>query len=165
MNCASAGSNERPFRAGTSLMPGQVARAPSLARRLACAAYELLILAALVLIATFPFLAFAGDSTTGVRRHLLQGYVLLVTGAYFVGFWARGGQTLAMKTWRIRVESADGGPVGVALAARRYLLAVVGAAAFGIGFIWALADREGLCQHDRLGGTRLTDLRPTGPSP
>ncbi|MBK6980464.1 MAG: RDD family protein [Betaproteobacteria bacterium] len=138
-------------------MAGLAPNAPGLARRLACAAYELLILTALVLIATFPFLALAGDSTSGLRRHLLQAYVLLVVGTYFVGFWTRGGQTLAMKTWRIRVESSDGGPVRTARAVRRYLLALAGTAALGIGFLWALLDRDGLFLHDRLGGTRLAD--------
>lgn len=140
-------------------MHEQVARAPGLARRFACAVYESLVLAALVLIATFPFLAIAGDSTGGIRRHLLQAYVLFVAGTYFVGFWTRGGQTLAMKTWRIRLESAGGGPVGLAPAARRFVLALAGAAALGLGFFWALVDREGLTLHDRLAGTRLVDLR------
>jgi uncharacterized RDD family membrane protein YckC len=134
-------------------------RAPGLARRLACAAYELLILAALVLVATFPYLAFAGDSTSGLRRHLLQVWVLLVVGAYFAGFWTRGGQTLAMKTWRIRLESADGRPVGAGRAVRRYLLAVVSLGALGAGFLWAFLDRDGQFLHDRLAGTRLVDAR------
>ncbi|MDH5265056.1 MAG: RDD family protein [Betaproteobacteria bacterium] len=140
-------------------MAGAPARAPGLARRLACAAYELLILAALVLVATFPYLAIAGDSTSGIRRHLLQGWVLLVVGAYLAGFWTRGGQTLAMKTWRIRLESADGGPVGAGRAVRRYLLALAGLAALGAGFLWALLDRDGQFLHDRLAGTRLVDTR------
>ena len=140
-------------------MSGAPSRAPGLARRLACAVYELLILAALVLVATFPFLALAGDSTSGLRRHLLQAWVLLVVGAYLVGFWTRGGQTLAMKTWRIRLESADGGPVGAGRAVRRYLLALAGAAALGVGFLWALLDRDGQFLHDRLAGTRLVDAR------
>lgn len=138
-------------------MPGSPGHAPGLARRLACAVYELLILAALLLVATFPFLALAGDATTGLRRHALQGYVLLVVGAYLVGFWTRGGQTLAMKTWRIRVESSDGGPVDFALAVRRYLFALAGTALLGIGFAWALFDRDGQFLHDRLAGTRLAD--------
>ncbi len=98
-------------------MAASAPRSPGLARRLACAAYELLVIAALVLLATFPFLAFAGDSTSGWRRHLLQAYVLAMVGAYLVGFWTHGGQTLAMKTWRIRLECADGTPVGTARAA------------------------------------------------
>ncbi len=141
-------------------MPETPLQAPSAARRLACALYEALILAALVLVATFPFLALAGDSTTGFRRHLLQAWVVLVVGAYLVGFWTRGGQTLAMKTWRIRVESADGGPVRPVQAVRRYVLAWIGAAALGLGFLWAFLDRDGQFLHDRLARTRLVDTRP-----
>lgn len=143
-------------------MASPAPRAPGLVRRAACALYESLIVAALVLVATFPYLAVAGDSTSGIRRYLLQAWVLVVVGAYLAGFWTRGGQTLAMKTWRIRVEAADGGPVGPARAIRRYLLALAGAAALGVGFLWALLDRDGQFMHDRLAGTRLVDARSPG---
>jgi len=146
-------------------MVEEPARTPGLARRLACAVYEWLILAALILIATFPYLALAGDSTSGFRRHILQAYVVAVVGAYFVGFWSRGGQTLAMKTWRIRLEAAGGGPVDAARALRRYLFALAGAAALGIGFLWALLDREGQFLHDRLAGTRLSAVPPSQSPP
>jgi hypothetical protein len=36
------------------------------------------------------------------RRPLLQAFLFVVFGVYFVWFWAKG-QTLAMKTWRIRI--------------------------------------------------------------
>ena len=88
-----------------------------------------------------------------------------VVGAYFVGFWTRGGQTLAMKTWRIRLEAAAGGPVDTARAVRRYLFALVGAAALGFGFLWALLDREGQFLHDRLAGTRLSAVPPAQSPP
>jgi uncharacterized RDD family membrane protein YckC len=133
--------------------------APGLLRRLACAAYELLILAALLLVATFPFLSLAGDATSGIRRHLLQAWVIAVVGAYLVGFWSHGGQTLAMKTWRIRLETAEGGRVGLPRAAGRYVLALVGVAALGVGFLWAFLDRDRQFLHDRLAGTRLSDAR------
>lgn len=140
-------------------MPGRSPRAPSLPRRMACLVYESLLVAALVLVATFPFLAFAGDATSGIRRHLLQAWVVLVVGAYLAGFWTRGGQTIAMKTWRIRLEAAEGGPVGLAQALRRYLFAWLGAGALGVGFAWALWDRDGQFLHDRLARTRLVDTR------
>ena len=134
-------------------------RAPGIARRLASALYDSLLLAALLLIATFPFLALFGDSTHGWRRDALQAWVLLVAGAYFVWFWSRGGQTLAMKTWRIRLVRRDGQPVGAPRAAHRYLLAVLGFFALGLGFAWALVDRDRQFLHDRLAGTALIDLK------
>jgi uncharacterized RDD family membrane protein YckC len=135
------------------------ARAPSIARRLASALYDLLLLAALVFIATWPFIAFFGDSTHGWRRHMLQAWVVLVAGAYFVWFWTRGGQTLPMKTWHIRVVASDGRPVSIPRAVHRYLIALLGLAAVGLGFLWAIFDRDRQFLHDRLSGTALVDVK------
>ena len=133
---------------------------PGLARRLASALYDLLLLAAVVLVATFPFLAFVGDATSGWRRHLLQAWVLGVSGAYFVWFWTHGGRTLAMKTWHIRLVAEDGGAVNAMRAMHRFTLAALGLAAAGIGFAWALVDRDRQFLHDRLSGTRLVHDAP-----
>jgi uncharacterized RDD family membrane protein YckC len=140
-------------------LPGS--QAPGVARRLASALYDLLLTVALILVATFPFLALFGDSTSGWRRHVLQLWVLGVVGAYYVWFWTQGGQTLPMKTWRIRlVRAADGAAVGPAQAAHRFLIAVLGALAVGLGFLWAFVDRDRQFLHDRLAGTALVDAPP-----
>jgi uncharacterized RDD family membrane protein YckC len=136
------------------------ARAPAIARRVASGLYDLLINVALAIVATFPFVALFGDSTGGLRRHLLQAWLLLVLGAYYVWFWTRGGQTLPMKTWRIRLVRAEGaGPVNTGRAIHRYLLAVLGLLAAGLGFAWAFFDRDRQFLHDRLAGTALIDWR------
>jgi uncharacterized RDD family membrane protein YckC len=137
-------------------------RAPALARRLASAVYESLLLVALAFIATFPFLSLFGDSTHGWRRHALQAWVIVVWATYFAWFWTRGGQTLPMKTWRLRVVRFDGGPLGVARAVHRYVLALLGFFALGLGFAWALVDRDRQFLHDRLAGTALVDSANLG---
>ena len=133
-------------------------RAPALGRRLASGVYELLLLAALAVIATFPFLAVFGDSTHGWRRHVLQGWVLVVAGAYFAWFWTRGGQTLPMRTWRLRVVRHDGAAVSLGRAIHRYVIAALGFFALGLGFWWALVDRDRQFLHDRLAGTAMIDV-------
>jgi uncharacterized RDD family membrane protein YckC len=140
-------------------------RPASLARRLGSAIYDLLITIALAMIATFPFLLAFGDATHGWKRHLLQAWIVAAIGAYYMVFWTRGGQTLPMKTWRIRLVRSDtGGPVNAGRAVHRYLLAVLGLAAVGLGFAWALVDRDRLFLHDRLAGTMLAlDERPREP--
>ena len=145
------------------MTPLAALRAPGLGRRLASALYDLLMLAALVLVATFPFLAVFGDSTHGWQRHVLQLWVVLVCGAYFVWFWTRGGQTLPMKTWKIRLVRFDGAAVDPARALHRYLLALVGLLAAGLGFAWALIDRDRQFLHDRLAGTALVDAASAPP--
>jgi uncharacterized RDD family membrane protein YckC len=132
-------------------------RVPGVARRLASGLYDLLLVVALVLIATFPFLALFGDSTHGWRRSLLQFWVLFVAAAYFVGFWSHGGQTLPMKTWRIRLTRLDGEKVGVMQGINRFSFAVLGLLAAGLGFLWALWDRDRQFLHDRIAGTVLVE--------
>ena len=132
-------------------------RAPALARRFASGLYDLLLVFAIALLATFPFILLFGDSTSGWRRYLLQAWVLAAIGAYFVTFWRRGGQTLPMKTWRIRLVRWDGGAVGFARAVHRYVLACLSFAALGAGFLWAFFDRDGQFLHDRLSGTAIVD--------
>ena len=132
-------------------------RAPGLGRRLASALYDVLLLAALVLVATCPFLAVFGDSTAGWRRHALQGWVLLVAAAYFTWFWTHGGQTLPMKTWKVKLVRGDGAAISVPRALHRYALALLGLLAVGLGFLWALVDRDRQFLHDRLAGTALVD--------
>ena len=112
-----------------------------------------------MLVATFPFLAFFGDSTSGWRRHVLQAWVLGVVGAYFAWFWSHGGQTLPMKTWRLRLVRSDGTKVSVGRALHRYVLAALGFFALGLGFFWALVDRDRQFLHDRLAGTAIVDAR------
>ena len=132
-------------------------RTPGITRRLGSALYDLLLVVALVLIATFPFLAIFGDSTHGWRRSVLQAWVLLVAASYFVGFWSHGGQTLPMKTWRIRLTRVDGAKVGVMQGINRFAFAVLGLLAAGLGFFWALWDRDRQFLHDRIAGTVLVE--------
>jgi uncharacterized RDD family membrane protein YckC len=138
-------------------------RAPAISRRLASALYDALLLTALVFMATWPFIALFGDSTQGWRRHLLQAWLVVVAGAYFVAFWTRSGQTLPMKTWGIRVVTADGRALGTARAIHRYALALLGLAAAGLGFAWALFDPQRQFLHDRLAGTAIVDAKSPGP--
>lgn len=134
---------------------------PGVARRLACALYDLLISVALVIVATFPFLLVFGDSTQGWRRHLLQAWLVAVIGTYYVAFWTRSGQTLPMKTWRIAVvRAADGGPLLLFQAVHRFLLAVLSTLALGLGFLWAFVDKERQFLHDRLAGTAIVERKP-----
>jgi len=138
--------------------PAPGLRAPALRRRLASGLYEILAVVALLVVATFPYLALFGESTHGWRRHALQLWVLAVGAAYFIAFWTHGGQTLPMKTWRIRVVRGDGAPLGAWRALHRYLLALLGFFAAGLGFAWALVDRDRQFLHDRLAGTALVDV-------
>lgn len=127
----------------------------TLGRRLLSLVYEALLLTALLWCAAFVFGVI--ESTLGVAhvRAVLQVYLAGVAGVYFVWQWTHGGQTLAMKTWRLRLTSANGEPVRTREACARYLLALFGTVAFGVSYLWVLFDRDRQFLHDRLARTRL----------
>ena len=112
----------------------------------------------------------------------------VVLGLYFVGLWLRSGQTLAAKTWHLRVVSADGSPLRPRRAVMRYVAAWVwllpplalakllgppgAAAVFGLMAAWillyalsALLHPRHQFWHDALCGTAIVDARPAAPLP
>lgn len=127
----------------------------SLARRTLALAYEILLLAAVLLGGSLPFVVLTHGVDRNVERPLFQLYLLVLTGLYFIGQWQRGGKTLAMKTWRLRLVTREGGPVTWRIGLKRFLYAVPAALLFGAGFLWALIDRDALFLHDRLAGTMI----------
>lgn len=80
----------------------------------------------------------------------------LVTGAYAVLSWRRGGQTLGMRPWRLRVTDAAGGAASRAALLRRYAWGTASLLLAGAGFWWAWIDRDRLTWHDRHSATRLS---------
>ena len=79
----------------------------------------------------------------------------LLTGAYATLSWRRGGQTLGMRPWRIRLLASDGSPPSWPALWRRYVVATLSLAAGGLGLWWAWFDRDRLTWHDRAAGTRI----------
>jgi len=123
-------------------------------RRLLALAYEAVLLFAIVFIAAYLFVALAGTTPQGLMRWIFYCYLLCVAGAYFVFCWIRSGQTLAQKTWGLRVTAIDGSLLQWQRATLRYLLAVVSIGS-GIGLIWAVFDPQRQFLHDRLAGSRI----------
>ena len=131
--------------------------APLLAR-IAAMIYESLLVAAVLFVASFIIIPVVGEMTAAWQRHGFQFYITGVLFAYFSAFWLRSGQTLAMKTWRIRLVNRDGGPITFKQALVRFFVALFGLVLAGIGFWWALIDRDRQFLHDRVAGTRLVRL-------
>lgn len=117
--------------------------------------YESVLLFGITFIASWIFVTTLGDATNGPMRFVFRGYLFAVVGVYFVFCWRRTGQTLAMKTWGLRLRGADGRAISVPASIARYTLAVAGATCAGAGFLWAFVDRDRQFLHDRLLGTRI----------
>lgn len=123
---------------------------PGLARRLASLLYEAILLVAVAFFGASAFyFASGGAPLEGWLLRAHQLFLAAVFAAYFLWCWLRGGQTLAMKTWRVRLVDVSPGK-----ALLRFLFALI-LVPTGASILWALFDREGQFLHDRLAGTRL----------
>ena len=81
-----------------------------------------------------------------------------MTGLYAVLSWGRGGQTLGMRPWRLKVVAANGSAPQWGALCMRYTVATLSLLLAGIGFWWAWVDRDQLTWHDRASGTRMVRL-------
>jgi uncharacterized RDD family membrane protein YckC len=147
--------------------------------------YESMLLFAVVFISGWLFSTLLQQRHALYLRNGLQDWLFLVLGLYFVWFWTHSGQTLAMKTWRIRLMTREGHAVTTKRAIARYFLAwcwifpglaaawLLGAKNWSLAFIpaanvilWALTiylDPGRQFLHDRMAGTKVVrvDDEPT----
>lgn len=153
---------------------------PTVRRRLAALLYEAMILFGVVFFAGYLFSTLTQQRNGLTHHNLLAAWIGLVVGIYFVWFWTHGGQTLPMKTWRLRVVGPNNTPLSVPRAIARYLLALLWflpplalhpAAGLTLPHtllvaalwfvLWAATGRIGASRqflHDRLAGTRIVTV-------
>ena len=154
---------------------------PSVARRLSCWLYEGMLLFGVIFIAGYLFSTLSQTRHALDNRHGLQAFVCLVLAVYFTWFWHKG-QTLAMKTWHLRLVDTNGQVLTQRRALLRYALswvwfmpplvfaqlsnapALITVLACLIWvFVWAILSRfhpDRQFWHDHWSGTRLIDVRP-----
>jgi len=148
--------------------------AASLWRRLAAIAYDAVLLAGILVVAsavvTLPVGLILGRAAAetvfaapGFRWPFFV-YLLAVLAGFHLWFWTHGGQTLGMRSWRVCVVREGGSALTLRDALARYGAAVLSLLPLGLGFWWALVDPDRCAWHDRLSGTRLVLLprRPRG---
>jgi len=134
---------------------------PGLIRRLCALFYDALLwMGVMFLLFLLPQMLIGFLLQKALPPLWLLVHLVAATLGYFVYFWTQGGQTLAMRSWRIRLLAVDNQdtPPDVRRAALRFLLAWMGYALCGVSVWWALFDRDRQFLHDRLSGTRLVLL-------
>ena len=156
---------------------------PGIARRLACFFYEGVLLFGVVMVSGWLYSTLTQQRHAMIGRHGLQAFLFIALAIYFVSFWSRGGQTVAMKTWHIRLVDRHGRPVSQWRALARYFLcwlwfvpalatvwladlrdlaSIFGATAVGViayaMLAWLHPERQ--FWHDAACGTRLVTWRP-----
>jgi uncharacterized RDD family membrane protein YckC len=147
---------------------------------MACWLYEGMLMFGVVFIAGYLFGTLSQTRNAMDNRRALQAFLFVIFAIYFAWFWAKG-QTLAQKTWHIRVVDTQGMPISQARALLRYTLSWVWflppLAAYSLGVsaievlvltlgwvaIWAILSRfhpHGQFWHDAWAGTRLVHWEP-----
>ena len=146
--------------------------------------YEGMLMFGVVFIAGYLFGTLSQTRNAMDNRHALQAFLFVVFGIYFTWFWAKG-QTLAMKTWHIRLTDRHGAPVSQPRALLRYALSwiwllpplavsapfglpggEIAVITFGWVLVWALLSRfhpQRQFWHDAWAGTRLVSVPPPAP--
>ena len=154
-------------------------KTPGLMRRMACWLYEGMLMFGVAFIASYLFGTLSQTRNAMDNRNPLQAFLFVVVGIYFVWLWAKG-QTLAMKTWDIRVVDRAGKPLTQARALWRYVLswlwflpALAAVSAYKLSgsesvvivigwiLVWAILSRFHPQQqfwHDAWAGTRLISV-------
>jgi uncharacterized RDD family membrane protein YckC len=129
--------------------------------RLIAAVYDLLPVLALWFVGVVLALCVTGGALDVHRlgdKLLVQAFVLGLTALYFIASWLRGGQTVGMRAWRLRVVTAAGVQIDFKHALLRFAVAVLSLAALGLGFLWCLIDRDRRAWHDMAAGTLVVRM-------
>jgi uncharacterized RDD family membrane protein YckC len=133
-------------------------------RRLAALFYDLLVLVALWMFAAALVLLAFGSNVDVAHQptlyHLvLQGVLLALSALYFTFSWSKGGQTIGMRAWRVRLVDETGNSPRPRRSLLRFALALISLLGAGFGFVWCLFDADRRAWHDVRAGTRMIDSR------
>ncbi|WNK20803.1 RDD family protein [Halomonas piscis] len=139
----------------------------ALPRRLAAMLYDGFLVLAIWLVVTVMHMAFlrfvlgrSAESigTGNLAVATLRLLLVCSAAAFFTYCWRRGGMTLGMQTWRLRVQNAQGGPISLSQSLIRCMAAWVSLAAAGLGYWWVLVDPQKRSWPDIASGTQTVVL-------
>lgn len=127
-------------------------------RRLAAFVYDILLLTAILFIAAFVALLFSGGEAVSPGNPWYQTYLFTLSFIFYAWFWTRGGQTLGMRAWRLRVESMDGGPINLGQSLLRFMAGMVTMMTGGLAMLWMFINKDKRALHDIFSDTRVVVL-------
>lgn len=127
-------------------------------KRLAAGFYDLLPLAALIMIGTALWMPISGGADNLMRqplRILFQIFEILLISAYYIYSWFQGGQTIGMRAWKLHLQTNSGQPIKVRDATLRFIASLFSVFVLGLGILWAAFDSRRRMWHDILSGTMV----------
>ena len=112
----------------------------------------LLILAIWMITLLVMVVANDGEPVLGAP---VQSLLFLEAFTFFAYFWSAAGQTAGMRAWRLRLVSNDGHRISLHQATLRFAVALIALGALGIGYFWALIDRQGRTWPDLVSNSQV----------
>lgn len=130
----------------------------ALPRRLAIILYDSVVVLALLMLAALLAVLAGIENQTAFKDPGYTFFLAAVLSLYFCWCWTKGGMTVGMRAWKVRIEDNTGNRPGWGRSLIRLLTAVLSAAFAGFGFLWSLADGRKRTWHDIVSGTRLVRI-------
>jgi len=102
--------------------------------------YDVLLLMAIIVIAGFVALPFTGGEAPRPGNPFYQTYLFVLCYVFFAWFWTRGGQTLGMRAWRLRVQNEDGTAISWSQALLRFMAGIAACILLGLGVYFVKSE-------------------------
>lgn len=143
--------------------------APPFHRHLLALVYDTFLVVPIIMASTALIMALyvqifpvdTREEVVALPSGLVQSTAVLSVAIFYFIFWRRGGQTLGMQAWKVKLVNSAGLPVSNTQILTRLVAALAAYGAFGLGIAWRLVDPDNCYLHDRLSGTRLTTVPKT----
>jgi len=138
---------------------------PSLLRHFAAMFYDTFLLLTILLLAGFIAVALNGGQAIGQGNPFFFLYLLAVSFLFYGWFWTHGGQTLGMRSWKIRLISYDNNEITWQQAIIRFSVSIISWLPAGLGFWWQYLGKDKRSWPDLISNTKLHYSKNSKPKP
>ncbi len=145
--------------------PSETYCRPGLFRHLIIIIYDSLLLISVLLLASLTAVALNGGEAISQGNPFFITYLFGVSFIFYGWFWTHGGQTLGMRSWKVRIITSDGADLTWQRAFIRFTITVLTWLPFGVGFWWQYLAKDRLSWADKMSGTRLHYSKHSKPKP
>lgn len=135
----------------------------SLMRRLAALGYDALVLISLYIVIGFVLVGIAtalndGEPPGAFPMAVNLSVMFSICFFYYSSSWRRGGQSIGMKAWRIKLINCNPKPIQLSQCMLRTSIGFFSLVVFGLGFFWPLIDKRQRTWHDMASLTRVVHI-------
>lgn len=128
---------------------------PGLLRHLAIMTYDLFLLLATYLVTTFIVVILNQGEAVSAGNPFFLALLAIITFLFYGWFWTHGGQTIGMRSWKVKLHSQTGLAISWQQALLRFLFALVAWLPLGAGFWWQFISSQTQSWPDLFSATYL----------